>query len=120
MFKIPVSDLLASYSGDSKEFSFSGEIYDGYLEDIQFLKPLEFSVKIIALDDGVSVIFHNLSTEVRYDWIVFSIEIGNFERTWKNFIDPLSDADDVNKIEGGSIDLGPVIREEIIMATMSI
>ena len=48
------------------------------------------------------------------------VEIGNFERTWKNFIDPLSDADDVNKIEGGNIDLGPIIREELIMATMSI
>lgn len=45
------------------------------------------------------------------------IHISGFERTFKAHIDPLEDPDDVRPIENGgqTIDLGPVIREEIIM-----
>ncbi len=32
LFTIPVGDLLQSYAGDSKELSFSGEVYDGFYE----------------------------------------------------------------------------------------
>ena len=118
MFQIPVSDLLASYSGDSKAFSFSGEIYDGYISDIRFLTPLEFSVRIIALDDGVDVIFDSLSTTILYEDRKHAISIGHFERTYKTHVDPL-DPDDIRPIENNTIDLTPVLREEIIMATYS-
>mgnify|MGYP006888932806 CR=1 FL=1 len=120
MLQIPVWDLLASYSGDSKNFTFAWEIYDGYMEDIQFLKPLEFQIKIISLDDGVEVIFDDLKTEILYEWQKHSIDIGNFERTFKKYIDPLIDGDDVRLIENMQIDLTPVIREELIIASMSL
>ncbi len=46
------------------------------------------------------------------------VEIPHFARTWKTQVDPLLDGDDVRGIDTRSmtIDLGPVIREEIIMA----
>ncbi|GAB0175013.1 MAG: hypothetical protein HHAS10_08920 [Candidatus Altimarinota bacterium] len=118
MFIIPVGDLLSSYSGDSRSFSFSGEVFDGALDDIKFTSPLEFTIEIVALDDAVEVIFKNLATTILYEEKKYSISIGNFERTFKNYIDPL-DPDDIRPIENTLIDLGPVLREEIIMATYS-
>lgn len=122
MFTFPVWDILASYTGDSKKFSFSGEIFDGYMEDITFQEPLEFSLQAIALDDGVEVLFQSLSTKVLYDGRLFPLEITEFARTWKKRVDPLVDADDVRPIDMRSmtIDLAPVIREEIIMACHSL
>lgn len=116
MFRISVADLLSSYSGDSKSFSFSGEIPDGYMEDLHFTAPLEFRIEIIALDDGVDVIFEQLSTTVIYEGKKHPISVEKFERQWKTRIDPL-DPDDIRRIEADSIDLTPVLREEIIMAT---
>jgi hypothetical protein len=122
MFTIPVGDILASYSGDSKEFSFSGEIFDGYYDDITFLTPLEFSIKLISLDDGVQAMFQNLSTRVRYEDREHDVTIWGFDRTWQKHIDPLTDDDDVQRLDIHSmtIDLAPVIREEIIMACHSL
>ncbi len=122
MFTIPIGDILSSYTGDSKKFSFSGEVFDGCMEDIFFKKPLEFTLQILALDDWVSVVFENLRTEVLYDGKMHSIQIGNFDRTWKKIIDPLLDDDDIRKIDMRSmtIDLAPVIREEIIMTCYSL
>lgn len=117
MFTIPVGDILSSYAGDSKKFSFSGEIYDGYYSDLTFRKPLEFTIRIIALDDGVEVVFESLSTEVVYEGTKHIIQISSFERTFKTHFDPLSDPDDIRPIENMTIDLAPVIREEIIIAT---
>lgn len=88
------------------------------MDDIVFKKPLEFTLVIVALDDGVSVIFENLDTEVQYEEKIHTVHIGKFERTWKRTIDPLSDDDDVRWVNTRdmTIDLSPVIREEIIMA----
>ena len=116
MFTIPVWDLLASYSGDSQSFSFAWEVYDGYMEDIRFLTPLEFTIELISIDDGVTVIFKNLDSEVEYEWITHHIHLSEFERTFKSSLDPL-EPDDIRPVENSMIDLGPVIREEIIMAT---
>lgn len=115
MFSLSVSDLISSYSGDSKSFSFSWEIPDGYMSDIAFLKPLEFSIQIIAIDNGISVIFDELSTVVEYEKKKHSIHVSNFERIFRIHPDPL-DADDVQPIKNNMIDLSPVLREEIIMA----
>ncbi len=115
MFSLSVSDLIASYSGDSKAFSFSGEIPDNYMEDIRFVLPLEFSIKIVALDDGVTVIFEKLQTQVEYEKKKHHVNISDFERIFKKHKDVL-DADDVHPIKNNMIDLTPVIREEIIMA----
>ena len=121
MFTIPVGDILSSYTWDSKSFSFSGEVFDGYMEDISFKKPLEFSLQIIALDDWVSVIFENLRTTVAYEGKTHQLNIGNFDRTWKKNIDPMIDDDSIRQLDTRSmtIDLGPVIREEIVMACYS-
>jgi len=88
------------------------------MEDIVFQKPLEFSLELIALDDGVGVIFDDLHTEVLYEDKTHVVDIGNFERTWKKDIDPRVDDDSIKQLDVRSmtIDLTPVIREEIIMA----
>lgn len=118
MFVISIADILSSYTGDSKKFSFSGDIFDGYMEDITFTSPLQFDIQLIALDDGVEVIFDQLSTTVIYEGKKHTISILGFARTWKKSIDALTDDDDIRQIDmrGMAIDLTPVLREEIIMA----
>ena len=117
MFTIPVGDLINSYDGDSKIFSFDGEVFDGFYEDLTFLKPLLFTIKLIAIEDGIHGIFTNFSTEVSYENKKTGISIPEFERIWKTQIDPL-DGDDINLVntKNMTIDLKNVIREEIIMA----
>lgn len=117
MFTIPVGDLINSYDGDSKIFSFDGEIFDGFYEDLKFLKPLLFTIKLIVIEDGIHGIFTNFSTEVSYENKKTRISIPEFERIWKTQIDPL-DGDDINLVntKNMTIDLKNVIREEIIMA----
>ncbi len=117
MFTIPVGDLINSYDGDSKIFSFDGEIFDGFYEDLTFLKPLLFTIKLIVIDDGIHGIFTNFSTEISYENKKAKISIPEFERIWKTQIDPL-DGDDISLIntKNMTINLKDVIREEIIMA----
>ncbi len=117
MFTIPVGDLINSYDGDSKIFSFDGEIFDGFYEDLTFLKPLLFTIKLIVINDGIHGIFTNFSTEISYENKKAKISIPEFERVWKTQIDPL-DGDDISliKTKNMTIDLKDVIREEIIMA----
>jgi hypothetical protein len=67
MFELNIADLLASYPGDSKNLSFSGEILPEYYPDITFLSPLNFTVKLIALDNGIEVVFETLQAEVQYE-----------------------------------------------------
>ncbi|MBP9779674.1 hypothetical protein KBD33_03585 [Candidatus Gracilibacteria bacterium] len=118
MFTISVGDILSSYTGDSKEFSFSGDVFDGFFEDLAFVAPLQFDIQLLALEDGIEVLFRKFHTEVRYEGMRHIVEIPHFARTWKTQVDPLLDGDDVRGIDTRSmtIDLGPVIREEIIMA----
>mgnify|MGYP000845012365 FL=1 len=117
MFTIPVGDLINSYDGDSKIFSFDGEVFDGFYEDLKFLKPLLFTIKLIVIEDGIHGIFTNFSTEVSYENKKTRISIPEFERIWKTQIDPL-DGDDINLVntKNMTVDLKNVIREEIIMA----
>ncbi len=117
MFTIPVGDLINSYDGDSKIFSFDGEVFDGFYEDLKFLKPLLFTIKLIVIEDGIHGIFTNFSTEVSYENKKTRISIPEFERIWKTQVDPL-DGDDINLVntKNMTIDLKNVIREEIIMA----
>ena len=116
MFTIPVWDLISSYTGDSREFAFAGPIFDGYYEDIRFLSDLEFAVSIMTLDDGIYVSWSYLRTTVEYEGKKETIELAPFDRTWKIKLEKW-DPDDISEIDMKSqtIDLGPVIREEIIM-----
>ena len=117
MFILPIWDLLSSYTGDSREFAFSGPIFDGYYSDIRFIKELEFQIQIMTLDDGVHVTWNYLRTTVEYEGKKIKIELDSFDRIWKNHLEKW-DPDDISEIDMRSqtIDLGPVIREEIIMA----
>ena len=69
MFTIPVGDLINSYDGDSKIFSFDGEVFDGFYEDLKFLKPLLFTIKLIVIEDGIHGIFTNFSDEILDEWM---------------------------------------------------
>ena len=117
MFTIPIGDLLSSYTGDSREFAFSGPIFDGYYEDIKFLSDLEFQIQIMTLDDGVHVTWNYLRATVEYEGKKDVLSLDTFDRSWKNHLEP-GDPDDIYEVDmrNHSIDLGPVIREEIIMA----
>ncbi len=117
MFTIPIWDLLSSYTGDSREFTFRGPIFDGYYTDIRFLTDLDFHIQIMTLDDGVNVTWEYLKTTVEYEWKKQSISLNTFDRLWKNHLEEW-DPDDISEIDikNQTIDLGPVIREEIIMA----
>lgn len=116
MFTIPVGDLLASYTWDSKEFSFSGEVFDGYYSDITFKKDLSFHLRLIALDNGIEAQWTHFETRVQYENLTTNIKIPQFERTWKVHTNA-DDPDDIKPIntKDMTIDLGEVIREEIIM-----
>lgn len=116
MFSLPVWDLLSSYDGDSQSFSFEAPIFDGFYEDIQFIDPLSFSLKIIAFDEEIHGQFSHFKTKVRYEKRTYTIHIPSFERIWK--MNPTTDdPDDIRQIDtkNMTIDFKDVIREEIIM-----
>lgn len=117
MLTIPVWDLLSSYEGDSKIFSFEWPIFDWFFEDIQIIGDLSFKIKIIAIEDWISAIFSDLSAHISYEWKQDLIKISDFERQWKKRIDPL-DPNDIHEIntKNMTINLKPVIREELIIA----
>ena len=71
----------------------------------------------MTLDDGVNVTWEYLKTTVEYEWKKQSISLNTFDRLWKNHLEEW-DPDDISEIDikNQTIDLGPVIREEIIMA----
>lgn len=57
-----------------------------------------------------------MRTTLIYEGKKESISIPEFERIWKHRVDPL-DPDDIYEISKNmTIDLAPVIREELIMA----
>ena len=117
MFQINVWDLLSSYTGDSKELEFEGEVMSGYYEDIVFTKPLSFRIKLIALDDGIEAIFETIDTEVEHEGLSREVHIENVARTFKEWFDPLA-PDDIKFIESKNktIDFKDVLREEILIS----
>jgi hypothetical protein len=117
MFILPIWDLLSSYTGDSRDFGFLWPIFDGYYEDIKFLSDLDFQIQIMTLDDGVHVTWNHLNTTVEYEGKKQVINLSEFDRTWKIEREAW-DPDDISEIDmrTQTIDLGPIIREEIIMA----
>lgn len=121
MFTLPVWDIVASYSGDSKNFSFEWEIFDGYFEDILFKRPLSFDIQMVWLDDRVIITCKNLKTKVLYEEKMHDVNISEFEREFKLKRDQY-DPDDIGEIDshGMTINLAPVLREEIIMACYSL
>lgn len=96
---------------------FSGEVIPGTFADVETLSPLSFRLTLISLDDGVEAIVEDLKCKVRYEGSKRDVAIPRFERTFKTDYDPLL-SDDVKFVDKKhmSIDLGAVLREEIIMA----
>ena len=117
MFQLNVSDLLASYPGDSRELAFNGEVIPGYYPDLTFTKPLNFQIKLIALDDGVEVVFETLQTELVHEWVAHIISLSQVARTFKEQYDPIA-PDDIKFVEKWHIDLKEVLHEEILMAIL--
>lgn len=117
MFEINVGMLLESYSGDSQSMEFSGEVLPGTFEDLEILSPLSFELQLIALDDGIEAVIRNLNAKVLYETVKHDVSVEEVSRTFKAEYDPLA-PDDVRFVDKkrSSIDLGPVLREEIIMA----
>lgn len=117
MFEINVGILLESYSGDSQTLEFSGDVIPGTFEDVETLSPVSFELTLITLDDGIEAVIRNLNAKVRYETVVHDVEIDEVARTFKTEFDPLA-TDDVRFVnkKNMSIDLTPVLREEIIMA----
>lgn len=120
MFTIPVGDLISSYTGDSQVFSFDGAIFDGYFSDLTFTEPLRFTLKLLSLEDGIHATFSDVFTTVVYEKHKYQIRIGEFDRMWKKHRNP-DDPDDIGEIDARhmTIDIAPVIREEIIMECSS-
>ena len=118
MFELGVGHILESHSGDSETLDFEGDVIPGTFADIETLSPLFFRLTMISLDDGMETIVENLKVKVEYEGKTHEIEIPRFERTFRTDRDPLApdDVKFVNK-KNMTIDLGEVLREEIIMAT---
>ena len=116
MFEIPVWDILASYTWDSKELEFNWVVYDWYYDDLTIINNLELKIKIIWLDDWVTLIIDNLKAKVKYKDLIRFIEIKNIEREFKEKPDP-SYPDDIKYINKTwlTIDLKDIIREEILI-----
>jgi hypothetical protein len=55
-------------------------------------------VKLVALDDGVEVIFESLQAEVEYEGELHIVSLSQISRTFKEQIDPLA-PDDIKFIE---------------------
>ena len=118
MFELNVADLLASFPGDSRELAFEGEVIPEYYPDLTFVGALKFEVKLIALEDGVEVIFDTLSAQVVYNEETHDVSLNQIPRTFREQYDPLS-PDDIKFVNKGTIDLKEVIYEEIMMAILS-
>lgn len=117
MFQLNVADLLASYSGDSRELAFEGEVIPEFYPDITFIGPLHFQVKLVAIDDGVEVIFESLWAQVRYEDEIHTVSLSDVARTFKETYDPIA-SDDIKFVHKWNIDLKDVIHEEILMAIL--
>ncbi|MDD2486975.1 MAG: hypothetical protein PHS92_01230 [Candidatus Gracilibacteria bacterium] len=116
MFEISIGDLLSSFSGDSQELEFKGDILPGFYEDLEFIGPLYLKMKLITLDDGIMALFEKIEADVIYDGIPKNISLDMIEREFKENVDP-ANPDDIKYInmKNMSIDLKDVIYEEILI-----
>lgn len=114
MFEIPVWDLLTSYSWDSKTLEFSWDIYEWFYDDLKFLKPLEMRIKLISVDNWITIILESLETQVKYHDAQRFVKLENIERSFhENKKD--DDPDDIKYVKWWNIDLKEVIYEEILI-----
>ena len=119
LFTINVSGLLSSYPGYATDTTFSGDIEDDYYEDLCFVDTLTFSLRLIHVDDGIEAFFRDISTEVEYGGELFTIDIPEAVRSFKEIRGP-RDPDDIQYIDmkRKEIDIGSMIREEILLEVL--
>ncbi len=117
MFDINVGPLLETYAGDSQTHKFEGPVPPTLYEDLVIIGPLNFTLTLIAVDDGVEVIVKALTCLAEYEGNTFELEIDQFDRLFKTNYDPLA-PDDIGLInmKNNTIDLAKIIREEILIA----
>ncbi len=115
-FDINVWPLLNTHSGERIHFEFEDEVLESEWEDLVIQGKLIFAIDIIAIEDGVDVIIKNCSCTALYEGNSYHVKIPAVERTFvKNYSTSLPD--DINPInlKHASINLGKVLREEILM-----
>jgi len=120
MFEIPVWDLLTTFTWDSRELEFEGEILPGFYDDLEFSSPLYLKIKLISLDDWIMVVFEKIKATVEFEWTLNFVDLENIEREFKKTYD-ISNPDDIKYIDmkNISIDLKDVIREEILITCIN-
>lgn len=105
-----------THSGEHINLHFEDEVIDSGWEDLEVEGLLVFDIELIAIDGGVDIILKNLSCIAIYEGNSYEVEIRNVERT---FLKECSETmpDDINPInmKSASINLGKVLREEILM-----
>ena len=116
MFDINIWPLLDTFTGDSLSFQFEGEVPSDTFPDIQILGVLRFTLTLIATDTGIEAILRGFEGKALYEGKEEKFSMGQIERTFNRVYDPLA-PDDIGTIDmkNATIDLGKVIREEIIM-----
>lgn len=125
MFQIPVWDLLASYTGDNQELAFDGPVYNGYYEDISILGNLRLKIRLIAIDEGIELLILELRAKVIFEGVTHEVNflsndtIEPIARRFTTEYDPLA-PDDIKMVDkkNSTIDIGEIIREEILLQIM--
>ena len=120
MFELPIWDLLSSFTWDTRELEFEGEILPWFYDDLEFTTPLYLKIKLVSLDDWIMVVFENIKANVMYEWTLNFINLENIEREFKKTFD-IANPDDIKYIDmkNISIDLKDVIREEILITCIN-
>lgn len=117
MFEIPIWNLLYSFTWDTQELEFSWEVLPWFYDDLEFLSPLSMKIKLISLDDGITVVIEKLDTKVKYENEEKEISLSNVDREFK-LEHSIENPDDIKYInqKNMSLDLKDIIREEILIS----
>ncbi|MDD2745182.1 MAG: hypothetical protein PHU93_01470 [Candidatus Gracilibacteria bacterium] len=119
LFDMNVGPLLQTHSGERIHFHFEDEVEEHEWEDLVVLGKLIFDIDLIAVDGGVDAIIKNLSGKVLYETYEYDVEIKSVERTFmKEYSESLPDDINPINIKGATINLGKVLREELLMQVL--
>ena len=114
MFTLPIHDLYFSNTGDSKKIAFSGDVYDGYFSDIQFIWPLSFSLKLESGEKSILVTIESLHARIRKDEKTHDIEIRKKKKVFRK--ETSKNTPFSIHTEDYTIDIAPFIHEVILLS----
>ncbi len=117
MFTIPVGHLLESYPGDTETLQFEWDILPDLYDDLEIIGVLRFELSLISREEGIEAVIRHLETTAIYEWKKQDVHIEEASRSFVTTADLLA-PDDIGLIHAHdkTIDLTPIIREEIIMS----